>query len=300
VPDDDIYDVLIVGGGPAGLSAALVLGRMRRDVLVADTDAPANAVSHGVGGLLTRDGTSPAEVRRLARDEVGKYPSVTVRAAEVTEARPLDGGFEALVGGDPVRAHKLLLAHGLDYGRPEIPGLEELWGEFVFHCPFCHGWEARDRRIAVIATAPKAGHQALLLTTLTDTVTVVGDAQLEEPGDDALARAGVGRIAAPVASVGREGDGVRVELAGRDPHDCDAVFIQPDLRLASGLAESLGAELTAAGFLECDAMSQTTVPGLYAAGDAAGSPQSVAVAVGSGSKAGSMIHAAIAHEDAAG
>jgi thioredoxin reductase len=301
VPDAPTYDVLIVGGGPSGLSAALVLGRMRRDVLVCDTDAPANSVSHGVGGLLTRDGTPPAELRSIARDELGKYPSVTVRAAEVTELSTAEGGFEARVSGEPVRARKVLLAHGLDYDRPEIPGVEELWGERAFHCPFCHGWEARDRRVAVIATMPKAGHQALLLGTLSDTVTVVGDAELEDPGDDVLAQAGIERIKSPVELVFREGDAVRLELTDGEPHECDAIFIQPDLRLASGLAESLGAELTSPSAIECDATGETSVPGLYAAGDAAGSPpQSVAVAIGSGSRTGAMIHAALSYEDATG
>jgi thioredoxin reductase len=148
---------------------------------------------------------------------------------------------------------------------------------------------------------PKAGHQALLLATLSDAVTVVGDVGLEEPGDEELSGAGIERVSAPVERVARAGDGVRIELSDGDPIEFDAIFIQPDLSLASGLAEGLGAELKPPSAIECDPTGETSVPGLYAAGDAAGSPpQSVAVAVGSGSRTGAMIHAALAYEDADG
>lgn len=293
------YDVLIAGGGPAGLSAALVLGRMRREVLVCDTDAPANAVSHGVGGLLSRDLTPPAELRRVSREQLAAYPSVVVRAAEVTEARRAGDGFEALVNGAPVRARKLLLAHGLDYGRPAVPGLEELWGELVFHCPYCHGWEARDRRVAVIATNPRAAHQALLLASLSDDVTVVGDAELEDDDRALLDGAGIEHVAAPVEGVERDESVALVRAEGREPIECDAIFIQPEFQLACDLAVGLGAELAENGLVATEQGGATSVPGLHVAGDAAaGQPQSVAIAIGSGFAVAAVINADLAREGA--
>jgi thioredoxin reductase len=294
----DTIDVAIVGGGPAGMSAALVLGRMRRRVVVFDTEAPANSVSHGVGGLLTRDGTPPAELRAIGREQIAKYPTVEFRRDEVTDARSAGEGFELDVGGETVAARKLLLAHGLDYARPDVPGVEDLWGELAFHCPYCHGWEVRDRRVAVIATNPRAAHQALLLASLSDSVTVVGDAELEEDDRARLGRAGIEHVTVRVERVERAGSSVRIELAGREPLECDAIFIQPDLRLASGLAERLGAELTEQGLVETEMGGATSIPGLHVAGDAAAAPQSVAVAIGSGSAAGAIINMALAQEDA--
>ena len=296
--ESDTIDVAIVGGGPAGMSAALVLGRMRRRAIVFDTEAPANAVSHGVGGLLTRDGTPPAELRAMGREEIAKYPTVEFRREEVTGARAAGAGFELDVGGETVAARKLLLTHGLDYGRPDVPGLEELWGEHAFHCPYCHGWEVRDRRVAVIATDPRAAHQALLLASVTDRVTVVGDLELEEEDRRALEGRGLARVAAPVERVERQGSGVRIELAGSEPLECDAIFIQPEMTLVSDLAERLGAELTEPGFVATEMGGATSVPGLHVAGDAAVAPQSVAVAIGSGSAAAAVINHALAYADA--
>jgi thioredoxin reductase len=296
--ESDTIDVAIVGGGPAGLQAALVLGRMRRRVVVFDTEAPANVVSHGVGGLLSRDGTPPSELRTIAREQIAEYPTVEFRREEVTGARTTDNGFELDAGGGTVAARKLLLAHGLDYGRPEIDGVEELWGKSVFHCPYCHGWEVRDRSVVVIATNPRVAHQAPLLNSVAGRVTVVGNVELEESERETLERAGVELVDAPVERIAREGDGVRVELSGSEPIECDAVFIQPDLRLASNLAERLGAELTEAGFVAAETLGATNVPGLHVAGDAAGGPQAVAVAIGSGFAVGAGINMALAQEDA--
>ncbi len=297
--ESDTIDVAIVGGGPAGMSAALVLGRMRRRVLVFDTETPANAVSHGVGGLLTRDGTPPAELRAIGREQIAEYPTVEFRRDEVTGARATADGFELDVGGETLAARKLLLAHGLDYGRPDVPGVEELWGEVAFHCPYCHGWEVRDRRVAVIATDPRAAHQALLLTSLSDSVTVVGDAELEEDDRTKLGQAGIEHLQARVERVEGAGSAVRIELVGREPLECDAIFIQPELSLVTDLAESLGAELTETGFVATEMGGATNIPGLHVAGDAAGAvPQSVAVAIGSGSAAGAIINIALAQEDA--
>src|SRR5262245_1647998 len=147
------FDVIVVGGGPAGLSAALILGRMRRRVLLLDTDAPANAVSDAMHGFLGQDGVPPTEVRRAAGRQLDPYTSVERRASAAVAARRAGEAFEVdLEDGTTVTGRRLLLAHGMRYGLPEVEGVAALWGERVFHCPYCHGWEVRDREIAVYAS----------------------------------------------------------------------------------------------------------------------------------------------------
>jgi thioredoxin reductase len=150
-----VLDAVIVGGGPAGLSAALVLGRARKRVLVLDTGRPANAVSQAVGGLLAQSGVAPVELRRAGREQLSEYPTVGVRSGAAVEAQPKVKGLAiGLDTGRAVRARALVLAHGLRYDPPPLPGIAGLWGRSVFHCPFCDGWEVRDRRLAVHGNGP--------------------------------------------------------------------------------------------------------------------------------------------------
>jgi thioredoxin reductase len=298
--DSASYDVAIIGGGPAGLQAALTLGRMRRSVVVFDTDDPANAVEHSVSGLLTRDGTPPSELRAIAREQLAAYDSVRLSGIEVVDARREGDGFALeLADGGEVRAAKLLIAHGLDYGLPEIPRIAELWGSAAFHCPYCHGWEVRDQRVAVLAGTPRAAHQALLLRSVTDRVVVVDSAEsvLDEQAQRTLQSAGIEVIAGPVEHVdAAAGGGVCVRIAGEEPLECGAVFIQVELTLRSKIALGLGARLAADCTIDVDPSGGTGVHGLRAAGDAALPPQSAAHAVGSGALAAYAINAELAFE----
>jgi thioredoxin reductase len=291
------FDVIVVGGGPAGLSAALILGRMRREVLLLDTDAPANAVSSAMHGFLAQDGVPPAEVRRVAAEQLDPYGSVERRATAAVFARRAAEGFEVtLAGGDTVWGRRLLLAHGMRYGLPDLDGVEELWGKRVFHCPYCHGWEVRDQAIAVYASGEKAVHQALLLRALSEEVVLLS-AGIDAGDEDRrhLARAGVRVIDDPVERLAPIEDGLRVEFAGeRRDLERHALFIQPELSLASEIAPSLGAGLTETGAVHTDETGLTTVPGLYAAGDAGTEVQSVAVATGSGARAAYALNADLA------
>ena len=264
----DSYDGIVIGGGVAGLSAALVLGRARRRTLVVDAGAQSNRAAPHVGGLLGHDGTPPDELYELGRRQVAAYETVEFRTAQVADAQADGDGFLVrLDGGEEVRASALVLATGMDYEVPDVPGFAELWGDSVFHCPFCHGWDVRDRPVAVYAPPEMAGRYAGLLAGWTDDVTVVDPAEVES------ARADDGTLAALVL---RDGSEV----------PCEAVLVHAPLRRRDELAERLGLALTEDGFVRVDSEARTSVPGVYAAGDLAFAPQQVAVALGSGHMAG--------------
>ena len=298
-----LLDVVVVGAGPAGLSAALVLGRMRRGVLLLDTDAPANAVSKGVHGFLSRDGTPPAEMRRVGREQLRPYTTVECRSVAARSARRLADGVFALdlEDGSQVAARRLLLAHGMRYGLPDLEGVAELWGDRVFHCPYCHGWEARDRPIAVYGRGERAAHQALMLNSLSDDIVLLSDGDSELPVErrQRLGVAGIELLDHRIERVVKQGAGLQVLFTERPPLARYALFIQANLSPASDLAAPLGAALTEMGSVETDAAGQTSEPGLYAAGDAATTVQSVAVATGSGARAAYAINAELAMEDTA-
>jgi thioredoxin reductase len=263
------FDCVVVGGGVAGLSAALVLGRARRRTLVLDRGGQSNRAAAHVGGLLGHDGTPPAELYELARAQVAAYDAVALRDAEAVDARAEGDGFAVVLGdgGGEVRARVLVLATGMAYEVPDVPGFAELWGGAVFHCPFCHGWDVRDRPLVVYGAGEVADRQAALLAAWTDDVTVV------DPGDLAGLRVEDGALQAVVR---RDGSEVR----------CDAVLVHAPLRRRDALPERLGLALTDDGLVAVDAQARTSVPGVYAAGDLAVAPQQVAIALGSGHLAG--------------
>lgn len=296
------WDVVVVGGGPAGLSAALILGRMRRRVLLLDTDAPANAVSRAMHGFFSRDGTPPAEVRRVAVEQLRPYETVERRLLAARSAGRVPGGFEIVLGdGSHVTTRRLLLAHGMQYGLPELEGVSELWGERVFHCPYCHGWEVRDRPIAVYGCGDRGVHQVLLLRALCDDVVLLCDGQPPPAGEqqERLAAAGVAVVADRVERIEEGGDGLDIVFTERPPLARFALFIQPALSLETDLAASLGAQLTEVGSIETDAGGQSSVGGLFSAGDAGTTVQSVAVATGTGARAAYAINSELAMEDIA-
>jgi thioredoxin reductase len=295
--NDEQVDVAIVGAGPAGLSASLILGRMRRTVLVLDTDAPAHAVSDGVHGFLAQDGTPPAELRATGRKQLTPYTSVELRPIAARRARIVDDGFEVgLADGTTVRSARLLLAHGMRYELPDLDGISAVWAKRVFHCPYCHGWEIRDQRVGVYGCTDRAVHQALLLRSLTADVVLLCEHEggLTADQRDQLSSAGVDIEPRPVTRIDDRQAALRVTFACGDELVRDALFVQPKLELASDLAASLGADLHETGTVSVDDVGLSTVPGLYVAGDAATPVQSVAVATASGARAAYGINADLA------
>ncbi|NUT50009.1 MAG: NAD(P)/FAD-dependent oxidoreductase, partial [Saccharothrix sp.] len=210
----DSCDVVVVGGGAAGLNGALMLARSRRSVVVVDSGAPRNAPADGVHGLLARDGMPPAELLELGRAEVRRYGGHVV-TGEVRAVTPADGGFRvALAGGRAIRARRVLVTTGLVDELPDVPGLRERWGRDVVHCPYCHGFEVRDRAIGVLATGPMSVHQALLFRQLSADVTVFAHtAPPTAEQAEQLAARGIDVVTGEVASLEVVGDrlvGVRL------------------------------------------------------------------------------------------
>jgi thioredoxin reductase len=263
------WECVVVGGGVAGLSAALVLGRARRRTLLVDSGGQSNRAAAHVGGGLALDGTPPDELYARGRAQLADYDSVVVRDAGVVEARGDGGGFVLAVGdaGGEVQTRSLILATGMDYEVPEVPGFAEHWGGSVFHCPFCHGWEVRDRKLVVYADEAMAERLSRLAGGWSADVTVV------RPEEVAKLRVEDGTVRAVVRDDGSE-------------VPCDAVLVHAPLSRRGQLPESLGLELTDEGLVAVDALGHTSVPGVYAAGDLAVAPQQVAIAAGSGHVAG--------------
>lgn len=297
------YDCLIVGGGPAGLSGALMLGRCRRSVLVCDVGAPRNEQSSGLHGFLTRDGIHPSEFLQLARDEVRQYPSVEFHRGEVVEARRTSSGFTAIcAGGLQFNARKLLLATGVVDELPEIEGLLNLYGKSVHHCPYCDGWEWRDQPIAVYGRGESGSALALGLTVWTHDLVLCtdGPSDLSEHDEESLVSAGIEVREEPIARLeGENGLLERVIFAHGEPLPRRALFFGSGQHQRSRLAESLGANFNDKGAVDTGTCEATNVPGLYVAGDSSKEAQFVIVAAAEGSEAGMAINKALLKEDLA-
>jgi thioredoxin reductase len=294
----DSYDVAIVGGGPAGLAAALILGRVRRRVLLLDADDPAHAPSDGVHGLFGHDGVGPRELRQLARDQLRPYESVTVRMAAVKEARARSGGFSVIANGGEEDAGVLLLSTGLRYEPPPLDGVAELWTRGVFHCPYCHGWEVRDRPLAVYGS-DGAGH-ALLLTSLSDDVVLLtdSDSSLDPEEEKRLASAGIEIRDDPVARLEAE-DGrlARIRFADGSSDDRAGLFVLPRF-VPSRLPVQLGCEIDEDGMMVIDEDGRSSVTGVFGAGDATVGKAAVVLAAAAGSRAAYAINAGLARNAA--
>ncbi|HWR53264.1 MAG TPA: NAD(P)/FAD-dependent oxidoreductase [Bryobacteraceae bacterium] len=292
------WDVVVVGGGPAGLSAALMLGRCRRKVLVVDAGKPRNRRAAEAHGYLTRDCIQPLELLRLGRQELTPY-GVEFRHCEALDASRLDGGaFETLLaGGERVRSTMLLIATGVVDHIPEIEGIQDFYGTSVHHCPYCDGWEERDRPIAVYGKGGKsATGLALALKTWSADVVLCtdGPGRLGREEASKLAREGIPIRAEKIARL--EGSGGRLQFIvfqTGSTLEREALFFSTGQRQRSGLAEKLGCEFNDKGTVRTNIREATNVPGLYVAGDASKDVQFVIVAAAEGAKAAVAINKAL-------
>jgi thioredoxin reductase len=303
---DEQYDVVVIGGGAAGLSGALTLSRARRSVLVVDAGEPRNAPAGHVHNYLGREGTPPAELYAVGRSEVESYGG-TVRRGRVVQVRREDDGFLlTLDGGASVCARRVLLAAGLTDDLPALPGVAERWGSTVLHCPYCHGWEARDSAVGIVSTGPLGAYAALLWRQWTDDVVLFVHTGAEPTEEDLgkLTARGVRIVRGAVA--GLEG-GADVRLADGELVARDAVVVAPRFVANAELLADLGAvpvpmEMHGAvmgTYLPADPTGRTDVPGVWVAGNAGDLSAQVIVAAAQGLKAGAMINADLIEEDTA-
>ena len=298
-----MYDVVIVGAGPAGLSAALVLGRCRRSVLVCDNGHPRNEASHAMHGFLTRDGMPPLEFLRLARDELRPYATVQVRDVTVTDTRCENSRFvTTLETGEQVESLKLLIATGVRDCVPPIAGISNLYGRSVFHCPYCDGWEVRDQPLAVYGKGEKGYGLSLELTAWSSDILLCtdGSSELEPRQIERLARNGITvREEKVVRLEGHDGMLQRIAFEGIEPAARRALFFTTGQYQQSPLAIQLGCVFNDKGTVRTGRYESTHLRGLYVAGDASRAVQWVVVAAAEGAEAAFAINTDLIKENLA-
>ena len=293
-------DVIIVGAGPAGLSAALVLGRCRRRVVVLDTNKPRNGASQALHAFLTRDGIDPRELRRIGRAQLGQYTTVRLLDQAATDARCLPRGFEVMTSGSlRLRARKLLLATGVVDDLPAVEGLEKFYGRSVFHCPYCDGWESRDQPLAVYSlTANGVGLAIELQLWSKDVVLCTDGAGLAPKHVARLHMHGIPWHRERIARLeGRKGRLQRIVFAGGGTLDRRVMFFSMGQRQASHLAAQLGCGFTRKGAVRTGEHEVSDIPGLYVAGDASRLVQLAIVAAAEGAQAAFAINTVLMQED---
>jgi thioredoxin reductase len=298
----ETYDVIIVGAGPAGLSAGLILGRCRRSVLICDTGKPRNAASHALNGYLTRDGTPPREFLAIGCQELAKYDSIEMIPIGATAAECIPGGRFKVVLEDArvVFSRKLLIATGVVDNVPDVNGFRELYGRSVFHCPYCDGWEVRDQPIAIYGRGSRGLGLSLELTAWSADLVLCTDGPSGIDGDGLarLQRNGIRvREERVTALEGTDGILERVVFEHGDPLPRRALFFTTGQFQQSELAVHLGCEMNDKGTIATGKYEKTHLPGLFVAGDASRAVQWVIVAAAEGAEAAFAINTDLVRED---
>lgn len=294
-PESSSFDVAVIGGSYAGMSAAMQLARARRRVLVVDAGSRRNRFAAASHGFLGQDGRSPGAIAALGKQQLLAYPTVRWLDGSAVLAESVEGGFRVrMQAGMEVLARQLILAMGVVDELPAIPGLAERWGRHVFHCPYCHGYELDSGRIGVLAVSPMSLHQAMMLPDWGSvTLFTNGAIELDDPLREALTQRQVlvetQRVAGIIgASTVELSDGRHIEM--------DGLFTVSRTRVSSPIAEQLGCGLEdgpLGTFIQTDALKATSVRGVFACGDAARAAGNVALAVGDGALAGTAAHQAL-------
>lgn len=292
--DTTHYEVIIIGGSYAGLSAAMSLGRSMRKVLVIDSGKPCNIQTPHSHNFITHDGKAPHDIAMLAKEEVLKYDTVQFHDTVAVAGRKTDNGFEIEIEtGHKFTAERLLFATGVRDILPDIKGLRECWGITVIHCPYCHGYEFRGKETAILATGEKAMHTARMVSNLTDKLSIIapGIAEFTEEQKAKLHSKNITLTDAAITEVGHENGRLKhIVFADGSTKPLDALYIAPAFVQHCDVPEKLGCELTEPGFFKIDEFHKTTVPGVYACGDSTAAMRSIANAVAQGNVTGAMVN----------
>jgi thioredoxin reductase len=299
------YDVVVVGGGAAGLSGALVLARARRSVVVIDAGTPRNAPATGVHGLLAHDGIPPAELLERGRAEVGRYGGHLIAAEVITATRTTEGFTVALADGRSVQARRLLVATGLVDELPDLAGLGGRWGRDVLHCPYCHGWEVRDQPIGVLATGPRAVHQALLFRQWSDQVSLLSHTMAPPTAEEAaqLAARGIRVVDGEVAALELDEDRlVGVRLRDGTVVSLTVLVVSPRMTARAGFLAPLGLRSAQhpsglGEHIPADPTGRSDVAGVWVAGNVTDLAAQVGAAAAAGATAAAQINADLVAED---
>lgn len=294
------YDVIIIGGSYSGLSAAMALGRTLRGVLILDNGKPCNRFTPHSHNFITHDGETPAVISAKAKEQVLAYPTVKFAVETVTSAKKDMNGFEIMTeSGIVLLCKKLLIAMGVKDIMPDIEGFAECWAKSVVHCPYCHGYEIRGKKTGILANGDAAYHYALLVSQLTDDLSIFtnGKAGFTKEQRDKLEKNNISISEKVVTKLEHtEGYVNRILFDDGSSQGIEAIYSKPVTVQHTDIPETLGCIINEFGLIQADEMQRTNVPGVYAAGDCTSGQRAVAVAVGSGMKAGAIINAELAME----
>lgn len=295
------FDVIIIGGSYAGLSAAMALGRSLRNVLIIDSGLPCNRQTPHSHNFLTQDGETPAAIAAAAKAQVLKYETVQFLNDKAVDARQLEKSFSiSTAGGEVFSAKKLIFATGIKDIMPDIQGFAECWGISVVHCPYCHGFEIRNKKTGILAHGARAMHLAPLVKNLTEDLTIFtgGTADFSKEDLEKLTKHDIRIVETEISEVHHENGYLsKLTLADGSIMDFEALYAAVPFTQHSDLPEKLGCELTEHGYITTDGFQQTTVKGIYACGDNSVMMRSVANAVYSGNLTGAMLNKELADEE---
>ncbi|WP_342501039.1 NAD(P)/FAD-dependent oxidoreductase [Bacillus sp. FSL P2-0069] len=295
-----LLDCAIIGGGPAGLSAALVVGRGRKQVIVFDNELPRNRVTQESHGFITNDGMTPFEIRQAGEADLQKYPHIQIKRSQIVDIQKKEESFTLLTHeGDAFEAKKIILATGLQDILPEIEGIHDVYGKTLFSCPFCDGWEFKEKALALIAENQRALHMAKLLSNWTkDLIVFTNGHMLAEEDKTLLTAHSIQVIDVPIVSIDHDNGQLRsLQLANGEIVNREGGFVASEFKQSAPFAEKLGCQMTKNAGIETDILGRTTVSGVFACGDNLGGPAQLVLAAAAGSQAGmGVIHEFVQEE----